>query len=123
MFVPPIVIYIVAASFLTGILLPLVLGAWGQRGRPGVMLGVFGGSLLSVPTGLLSGSILWSLLEETSLMPEVVAMVVGPLVGCFVGTFVLTLIMREAAVWIAANRKHSRDVPNNHPTSTAGQSN
>lgn len=123
MFVPPIVIYIVAASFLTGILLPLVLGAWGQRGRSGAMLGVFGGSLLSVPAGLLSGSILWSLLEETSSMPEVVAMFVGPLLGCFVGTFVVTLIVRESAVWIAANREQSRVVPGHHPTRTVGQSN
>lgn len=99
MYVPPILIYIVGASYLVGLLLPFVFAAWGQRGRSWALTGVFGGSLLSIPAGVLSGSIFWNYLAGP--LGDGVSMVVGPLMGCFFGTLVATLIIRELAVWIA----------------------
>ena len=105
MFVPPIVVYIVLAAFGIGLLSPLVVAWWGQRNRPGARVGIIIGTILSIPAGLLTGTILWSYLEEASSMGAGISLFVGPLVGCFFGTLIVSLVMREVGVVIAAARK------------------
>ena len=106
MSIPPIIVYIVFAAFAIGLLAPLVVSWWGQRDRPGARTGILLGTLLSIPVGLLTGTFLWSYLEEASGMAEGISLFVGPLLGCFVGTLVVSIVMREVGVGIASRKNH-----------------
>ena len=113
MAIPPIIGYIVFAAFAIGLLSPLVVAWWGQRDRLGARAGILLGTLLSIPAGLLTGTFLWSYLEDASGMAEGISLFVGPLVGCFVGTLVVSLVMREVGVRIAAGINHRRKLSDN----------
>jgi len=111
MSIPPIIVYIVFAAFGIGFLSPLLVAWWGQRNRPGARAGIILGTILSIPAGLLTGTILWSYLEEASSMGAGISLFVGPVVGCFLGTLMVSLVMREVGVGIAAARKgHTENV-------------
>ena len=105
MAIPSIIVYIVLAAFGIGLLSPLVVAGWGQRNRPGARAGILLGAIVSIPAGLLTGTIFWSFLEEASSMGAGVVLFVGPVVGCFVGTLIVSLVMREMGVGIASMRK------------------
>jgi len=110
MSIPPIVVYAVLAAFGIGLLSPLMVACWGQRDRPGARIGIILGTTLSIPAGLLTGTILWSYLEEASSMGAGISLFVGPVVGCFVGTLIVSLLMREVGVGIAAARKSHTEI-------------
>lgn len=105
MSIPPIIFYAVFVAFGIGLLSPLVVAGWGQRDRPGARAGILCGTLLSIPAGLLTGTIFWSYLEEASSIAGEISLFVGPIVGCFVGTLAVSFVLREVGVAIAARHK------------------
>jgi len=108
MSIPPIIGYVVLSAFGIGLVASLVVAGWGQGNRPGARAGIFLGTILGIPAGLLTGTILWSFLEEASGMLAGISLFVGPLVGCFAGTLVVSLLMRELGVGLTAAGKKRR---------------
>lgn len=107
MSLPPIIGYILFAAFAIGIASPLALASAGQKDRPGAMAGIYAGTLLSIPAGLLTGLMFWSLLEEATALPGELVLFFGPVIGCFIGTFVVASFTREVGTGIAGSRQPS----------------
>ncbi len=102
MSIPPSVGYVLLAAFGVGLLAPLALAAKGQSDRAGAITGICVGTVFSVPAGLLTGTIFWSMLEEAAGMPGELVLILGPLIGCFAGTYAVALITRETGASAAA---------------------